>query len=60
MKLIFRMSFIFLIYSQLTYSQWTMQNSPVASNLWSVYFHNSDTGHSVGGNGLIIRTTDGG
>ena len=52
--------FLCLSFSQLTFSQWVPQSSGVTSGLYSVHFFDAQTGWAVGGNGVIINTTDGG
>ncbi|HRI86335.1 MAG TPA: YCF48-related protein [Ignavibacteria bacterium] len=55
---------IFLIentgYGQLVPEGWFQQNSPVSTNLNSVYFLNSLTGWTVGDSGIVLKTVNGG
>lgn len=46
--------------SQLIPEGWFQQSSPVTSNLNSVYFVNYLNGWSVGNNGIILHTLNGG
>ena len=44
-----------------SFPQWKLQNpKPVADNLSDVQFLNDQLGWSVGGNGAIVKTSDGG
>jgi photosystem II stability/assembly factor-like uncharacterized protein len=49
-----------------TQSGWVSRESGTTTDLWDVFFVNSDTGYAVGGNmatgyqGIVLRTTDGG
>lgn len=55
--------FLFILFTLLTkfsFSQWIQLNSGTNDNLTSVYFFDNDTGWVAGGNGSILKTTDGG
>lgn len=41
-------------------SQWVLQNSGTAENLYSVFFADDNTGYVCGRNGIMLKTTDGG
>lgn len=42
------------------WTTWTALTSGTSSNLWSVYFPDADTGYTVGDNGTMLRTINGG
>lgn len=50
---------LFLI-TNLTFAQWTQKNIGTSEDLSSIYFQNTNIGWIVGGNGKILKTTDGG
>ncbi len=54
--------FIFTIslFHQFTFGQWVLQNSGVATNLYSIQFVNSNTGWAIGANSIILKTTNAG
>lgn len=54
------LSFCLMFISTLTFSQWTVMNSGVTKHLTSVFFTDSITGYSVGLEGTIIKTINGG
>ena len=60
MKKIFFTIIILLIAVLKANSQWYQQNSGTNEGLYAVTFIDSLNGTVVGGNGLIIRTTNGG
>lgn len=60
MKYIIYISLIFLLISGKNYAQWLIQESGTTAKLNSVYFVNNDTGTTVGANGTVLKTTDGG
>jgi len=51
---------IFLLLVQLSYSQWSFQNSGVKSPLLDIEFINTTTGWTCGAEGVILKTTNGG
>lgn len=61
MKKIIIYIFYSIIFSSVSFSQnWTQLNSGVVNDFYSVNFTSEDTGYVVGGNGTILKTTDGG
>ena len=46
--------------SVFAFSQWTSQTSGTTEYLQSVYFTDADTGYTVGSNGTILKTSNGG
>ncbi len=59
MKKIYILLFTLLLLN-FTKAQWIAQTSGTTNVLNSVYFINSDTGYAVGGNGTILKTSNGG
>jgi photosystem II stability/assembly factor-like uncharacterized protein len=53
-------SFILMLISAFTFSQWILQSSPTTNALGSVKFPYINTGYAVGATGTIIKTTDAG
>jgi photosystem II stability/assembly factor-like uncharacterized protein len=60
MKTLIQTLFFFLLTAQICFAQWFPQSSGTTNDLYSVFFTDSNTGWTVGGNGIILRTTDGG
>ncbi|MFZ1322184.1 MAG: YCF48-related protein [Ignavibacteria bacterium] len=65
MRNILKMFVIFILflnsgYGQLVPEGWFQQNSPVSTNLNSVFFINSLTGWTVGDSGIVLKTVNGG
>lgn len=52
--------FAFLLFHQFTFGQWVLQNSGVATNLYSIQFVNSNTGWVIGAGGIILKTSNSG
>lgn len=50
---------IFILCSQLSYSQWIRQQSGTTNNLQSIYFTDEQTGYACG-NDVILKTINGG
>lgn len=62
-RIIIAVSIIFILICVKTHSQpygWFTQTSGTVSNLNDVYFANSSTGITVGQQGIVLRTTNGG
>jgi photosystem II stability/assembly factor-like uncharacterized protein len=59
-----KFAILFLFFYTLTnsnaFSQWIIQTSRTSNDLYSVSFANSNTGWSVGINGTIVKSTNGG
>jgi photosystem II stability/assembly factor-like uncharacterized protein len=52
---------VFILFSKLSYSQWTNQNPvPNGNDLWSTFFIDDSTGWIVGSDGFIKKTTNSG
>lgn len=43
-----------------SFSQWSLQNSGTANNLYSVHFVSNNLGYAVGDSGIVLKTTNGG
>jgi len=56
----FKISFLVFILSITISAQWYQQNSGTNETLYGVNFTDSHNGTTVGGNGTILRTADGG
>ena len=59
-SLIFTCLLIFFSFSSFSQSGWFQLPSPTTNILYSVHFEDTLTGWSVGQNGTIIKTTNGG
>ena len=60
MKSLQQILFFFLVVYQTTFSQWFSQTSGTTNHLSGVSFTDVNNRTAVGGNGTILRTTDGG
>jgi photosystem II stability/assembly factor-like uncharacterized protein len=52
--------FLLLVFSNVSFSQWTQQQSNTTSNLTDVFFLNDSVGFAVGGGGVFLKTVNGG
>src|SRR5512139_249721 len=57
---ILKISLLVFILTNSVSAQWYQQNSGVSFNLNSIFFIDANIGWSVGDEGIIIKTTDGG
>lgn len=55
MKTFLKISFFFLLTTQLCFAQWYLQNSGTTANLNSVHFADANIGWAVGDSGIILQ-----
>ncbi len=60
MKYLHTFSFVFILFTSITFSQWIPQNSNTNQRLLTTFFLNENLGWAGGNEGCILKTTDGG